>query len=50
MGFQPDYHTEAAIYGKHALANVKDAKIAVLSQNDDYGRDYLRRAEGRVGQ
>lgn len=41
MGFQPDYHTEAAIYGKHALANVKDARIAVLSQNDDYGRDYL---------
>jgi branched-chain amino acid transport system substrate-binding protein len=41
MGFQPDYHTEAAIYGKHVLANVKDAKIGVLSQNDDYGRDYL---------
>ncbi len=41
MGFQPDYHTEGAIYAKHALANVKDAKIAVLHQNDDYGRDYL---------
>jgi branched-chain amino acid transport system substrate-binding protein len=41
MGFQPDYHTEAIIYAKHALANVKDAKIAVLHQNDDYGRDYL---------
>jgi branched-chain amino acid transport system substrate-binding protein len=41
MGFQPDYHTEAVIYAKHALANVKDAKIGVLSQNDDYGRDYL---------
>jgi branched-chain amino acid transport system substrate-binding protein len=41
MGFQPDYHTEAKIYAKHILANVKDAKIAVLHQNDDYGRDYL---------
>ena len=40
MGFQPDYHTEAAIYSKHILANVKDAKIAVLMQNDDYGKDY----------
>ena len=41
MGFQPDYHTEAVIYAKHILANVKDAKIAILHQNDDYGRDYL---------
>ena len=41
MGFQPDYHTEAVIYAKHILANVKDAKIAVLMQNDDFGRDYL---------
>ena len=40
MGFQPDYHTEGVIYAKHALANVKDAKIAVLMQNDDYGKDY----------
>lgn len=41
MGFQPDYHTEGLIYAKHILANIKDAKIAVLHQNDDYGRDYL---------
>jgi branched-chain amino acid transport system substrate-binding protein len=41
MGFQPDYHTEGVIYAKHILANIKDAKIAVLHQNDDYGRDYL---------
>jgi branched-chain amino acid transport system substrate-binding protein len=41
MGFQPDYHTEAVIYAKHVLANVKDAKVGVLSQNDDFGRDYL---------
>ncbi|MDP3159123.1 MAG: ABC transporter substrate-binding protein [Reyranella sp.] len=40
MGFQPDYHTEAVIYAKHSLATVKDAKIGVLMQNDDYGKDY----------
>jgi branched-chain amino acid transport system substrate-binding protein len=41
MGYQPDYHTEGAIYAKHILANVKDAKIGVLMQNDDYGKDYF---------
>ena len=40
MGYQPDYRTEAVIYAKHILANVKDAKIGVLMQNDDYGKDY----------
>ncbi len=41
MGYQPDYHTEAVIYAKYILANVKDAKIGVLMQNDDYGKDYF---------
>lgn len=41
MGWQPDYHTEGAIYGKHILTNRKDAKIAVLRQNDDMGNDYM---------
>ena len=41
MGFQPDYHTEGVIYAKHVLANVKDPKIGVLMQNDDYGKDYF---------
>ena len=40
MGFQPDYVTESVIYAKHILANVKDPKIGVLMQNDDYGKDY----------
>jgi len=40
MGWQPDYHTEAVIYGKHILATIKEPKIAVLMQNDDYGKDY----------
>jgi branched-chain amino acid transport system substrate-binding protein len=41
MGWQPDYMTEAAIYAKHILSTVKDPKIGILMQNDDYGKDYL---------
>jgi branched-chain amino acid transport system substrate-binding protein len=41
MGWQPDYATEAAIYAKHILKTVKDPKIGILMQNDDYGKDYL---------
>jgi len=41
MGYQPDYHTEGVIYAKHILANMKDAKIGILMQNDDFGKDYL---------
>jgi branched-chain amino acid transport system substrate-binding protein len=41
MGWQPDYVKEAIIYAKDILENVKDAKIGVLMQNDDYGRDYF---------
>ena len=40
MGYQPDYHTEGAIYAKHILATVKEPRIGVLMQNDDYGKDY----------
>jgi branched-chain amino acid transport system substrate-binding protein len=44
MGWQPDYHTEAAIYAKHVLATFKDKmadlKIGILYQNDDSGKDY----------
>ena len=40
MGFQTDYVTESVIYAKHIMANVKDPKIGVLMQNDDYGKDY----------
>ncbi|MBS0549097.1 MAG: ABC transporter substrate-binding protein [Proteobacteria bacterium] len=41
MGYQPDYHTEGVIYAKHILANVKDAKVGILMQNDDFGKDYV---------
>ncbi len=49
IGYQIDYHTEAMIYAKHMLANVKDAKIAVLMQNDDYGKDYLEGFKDGLG-
>jgi branched-chain amino acid transport system substrate-binding protein len=49
MGWQPDYVTEGAIYAKHILANVKDAKIGVLMQNDDYGKDYFNGFKAGLG-
>jgi branched-chain amino acid transport system substrate-binding protein len=41
MGWQPSYRLEARIYGRFILNNLPDAKIAVLYQNDDLGKDYL---------
>jgi branched-chain amino acid transport system substrate-binding protein len=41
IGFQQDYIAEARLYGKHIRANHDGKKIAVLYQNDDYGKDYL---------
>ena len=40
MGFQPSYRTEAQIYTKYILQQKPNAKIAVLYQNDDFGKDY----------
>ena len=41
MAFPPNYQTEGKIYGKYILQNIKDAKIGVLYQNDDFGKDFL---------
>ena len=41
MGWQPNYQLEAHVYAKHILAAKPGAKIAVLYQNDDFGKDYL---------
>jgi len=41
MGFIPSYGTEARIYANYILKNLPNAKIAVLYQNDDFGKDYL---------
>ena len=42
IGWQPDYQAEGKIYAKNILASNPSAKIAVLYQNDDYGKDYLK--------
>jgi branched-chain amino acid transport system substrate-binding protein len=49
MGWQPDYVKEAIIYARDILENVKDAKIGVLMQNDDYGKDYLNGFKAGLG-
>ncbi len=41
MGWAPTYQTEAVIYARYIQATRKNAKIAVLYQNDDFGKDYL---------
>ncbi|HET7880271.1 MAG TPA: ABC transporter substrate-binding protein [Acetobacteraceae bacterium] len=40
IGWQPSYRTEAQIYTKYILQQKPDAKIAILYQNDDFGKDY----------
>jgi branched-chain amino acid transport system substrate-binding protein len=40
MGWQPNYRTEAQIYTKYMLQTVKDLKLGILYQNDDFGKDY----------
>jgi branched-chain amino acid transport system substrate-binding protein len=41
MGWQPSYRTEAQIYAKYILKTKPDAKIGILYQNDDFGKDYV---------
>ena len=41
IGWLPSYRLEARIYAHYILKNLPDAKIAVLYQNDDFGKDYL---------
>ena len=49
MGWQPNYQTEAHLYAKYLLQNKPAAKIAVLYQNDDYGKDYLKGLRDGLG-
>ena len=49
MGWQPSYRTEATIYGKYVLKEKPDAKVAVLYQNDDFGKDYLAGLKDALG-
>jgi branched-chain amino acid transport system substrate-binding protein len=49
MGWQPNYQSETQIYAKFILKEKPDAKIAVLYQNDDYGKDYLKGLKDGLG-
>ena len=50
MGWQPNYQSEAKIYAKYILDNQPDARIGVLYQNDDYGKDYLEGFKAGLGE
>ena len=49
MGYQPNYQTEGRVYASYILKNVPDAKVGILYQNDDYGKDYLKGFEDGLG-
>jgi branched-chain amino acid transport system substrate-binding protein len=49
MGWQPSYQSEAHIYAKYLIKEKPDAKIAVLYQNDDFGKDYLKGLKDGLG-
>jgi branched-chain amino acid transport system substrate-binding protein len=49
LGFNPNYQTEGRIYGQYILKNHPDAKIGILYQNDDLGRDYLTGIKAALG-
>jgi branched-chain amino acid transport system substrate-binding protein len=49
MGWQPNYQSETQIYAKYLLKEKPGAKIAVLYQNDDYGKDYLKGLKDGLG-
>lgn len=50
MGYQPNFNIEAKIYAKYILTNYPDAKIAVLYQGDDLGKDYLTGLKEGLGE
>src|SRR6266568_3332164 len=49
MGWQPNYQSEAKVYVKYLLKTKPDAKIGILYQNDDYGKDYLKGIKDGLG-
>ncbi|HWQ27916.1 MAG TPA: ABC transporter substrate-binding protein, partial [Dehalococcoidia bacterium] len=49
IGWQPDYIAEGRLYGLHIRQNQRGKKIAVLYQNDDYGKDYLYGMRSALG-
>ncbi|MEY4752148.1 MAG: hypothetical protein RIQ60_4362 [Pseudomonadota bacterium] len=49
MGWQPNYQGEGQIYATHLLETMPNAKVGILYQNDDYGKDYLKGFEDGLG-
>jgi len=49
MGWQPNYQSESRIYAKYILKEMPNAKIAILYQNDDYGKDYVKGLKDGLG-
>lgn len=49
MGYQPSYRTEAQIYTKYMMSQNPQAKLAILYQNDDFGKDYLAGVKSVLG-
>ncbi len=49
MGWQPNYQSEGRIYAKYVLQHKPTAKVGVLYQNDDYGKDYLKGLKEGLG-
>jgi branched-chain amino acid transport system substrate-binding protein len=49
MGWQPNYQSEARIYAKYLLKEKPDARIAILYQNDDFGKDYVKGLKDGLG-
>jgi len=49
MGWQPSYQSEARIYAKFLMKEKPNAKIAIMYQNDDFGKDYLKGLKDGLG-
>jgi branched-chain amino acid transport system substrate-binding protein len=49
MGWQPNYQSESHIYAKWLMKEKPNAKIAILYQNDDYGKDYVKGLKDGLG-
>lgn len=49
MGFNPTYQSEGRIYAQYLLKNYPNAKLALLYQNDDFGKDYVIGLKSMLG-
>ena len=50
MGWQPTYQAEGQIYAQYIFKNVPNAKVGILYQNDDYGKDYVKGLKDALGE